>query len=391
MRVIKTNLLKGNEVLGKTIYGFDGRVILRQGVKLSPIFVRKLIELGFSSIYIEDKLSDGVEPEEMLSNDTVQKTIENVKGLVEQYSRKGHSTFDGVVKSSNLIIDNVMQNRGVLISLSEIRSKYSLLYTHAINTCSLATVMAIRLGYNVEKVKAISIGALLHDIGKIQILKDLNLDVGKMDQIGLDLLKTHTKLGYEILGKDYSINALSKIIVLMHHEYVDGSGYPLSLKNNDINPAARLVSICNDFDNLISGRTEYGPLSVVEAVQVIKECPHLYDESIVEVFIENIAIFPTGTTVQLSNGLKAIVVSQTKGNPYLPNIRIVTNEQGEILDMPYEIKLTENRNITIEGPTSIEIEDVEEVDDNVEEVDDNVEEVDDNVEEVDDNIENVDG
>lgn len=353
MRKVFLSDLKGNEILGKTLFDEAGRIILKDGVTLTDRLIQKLEELGFTSVYITDQYSSGIESEDIISDELRQETKSSIKEMATNFYKKGQASFDGVIKSANAIIDEITDNKDVMVNISEIRSKDESLFSHSVNVCSLATITALRLGYNMLRVKEISTGAVLHDVGKISLLKSNNLQINQIDQLPEDILKTHPRVGYDTLNTDYAFNPVTKIIPLMHHERMDGSGYPLKLKGAEVHEAARLVAICDTFENMVAGNSEYGNMPVYQVVEYLQASTHLFDPEILKVFIQNLALYPNGTVVDLSSGYKGIVVSQNKAMPSRPVVRIIKDNQNNDVGTPYEVDLVKELTLFVTGTVTL--------------------------------------
>lgn len=339
MRIVSTNSLKGSEILGKPIYDETGRTLLGIGVKLTAFYIDRLKSMGILSVYIDDDISKGVVPEESISEKTRQMSKLAVKDMVDKYARDGLVSNDGIVKSVNSIIDDILAQREVLVNVSDIRVKDDSLYSHSVNVCVLSVAIGIHAGYNMLKLKEVAVGALLHDIGKIKALSDQRM---------------HPKAGYEILGSQNTFSAITKVAVLMHHENMDGTGYPLGLKGKEINDAARLVSICNVFDNLVSGSIDGCPKPVYEALEFLTGMSGYYfDGELVKKFTSHIAAFPSGSGVRLNTNERCLVVRQNKALPLRPVVRVIFDKSGIKVSEPFEIDLNNELTLFITGVCDI--------------------------------------
>jgi putative nucleotidyltransferase with HDIG domain len=120
---------------------------------------------------------------------------------------------------------------------------------HSVNVSVLSVFLGLRMGYTHQIIlENLAMGALFHDIGKMLV-------EGKGDTLLSDddpAMQQHPKLGQEILEQNDEIANEVRLIVTQHHEFLDGSGYPAKLKGLAIYDLARLVSIANIYDNLIT-------------------------------------------------------------------------------------------------------------------------------------------
>ncbi|WP_411682611.1 HD-GYP domain-containing protein [Clostridium thailandense] len=350
MRVISVSSLKGDEILGKQIYDELGRVLLNVGVKLKPYYIDKIKELGISSVYVDDNISKNVIIEESISDKTRQMSKHAVKEMIESYCREGKTDNSSVMKSVNSVIEDVLSNKNVLINVAEISASDNNIYSHSVNVCVLSTIIGTHMGYSMLKLKDIAAGALLHDIGKIKITNDKKLLEKFKNKEELDEYARlmHPKVGYDFLGDQYIWNASVKVVALMHHERSDGSGYPLKLQGDEINKIAKIVAICDVFDNLISGRNRSKSKPVHEVIEYLIGMSNIYfDAEIVKKFTMNIAAFPTGSGVILSSNEKCLVVKQNNSMPTRPVVKVIYDKDGKLLLEPYEIDLLKELTIFI--------------------------------------------
>ena len=155
------------------------------------------------------------------------------------------------------------------------------LHLHRMSLYSRALAEAI--GMSEEEAEVIELSAPLHDIGKIGIPDSILLKKGPLDAEELKTMRKHPRIGYEILENSPS-KYLQKggEIALAHHERYDGTGYPYSLKGNDIPLAARIVAIADVFDALTSVRPYKAAWTVDQAFEYIeKESGKHFDPELV--------------------------------------------------------------------------------------------------------------
>ena len=350
MRIVSVSSLKGDEVLGKQIFDETGRVLLSVGVKLIPYYIERIKELGIHSVYIDDEISKDVIIEESISEKTRQMSKHAVKEMTEKYSREGKTNSSSIMNSVNLVIEDVLSNKNVLINVAEISSSDNNIYSHSVNVCVLATIIGTHMGYNMLKLKDVSTAAMLHDIGKIKILNDKKLlaQFSSEEELNKYIEHMHPKIGYDFLGEQRIWNAYVKVTALMHHERSDGSGHPLKLKGNEINEIAKIVAICDVFDNLIVGRDKDGPKPVYEVIEYLVGMSNIYfDAEMVRKFTSNIAAFPTGSGVILNSNEKGLVVNQNNSMPMRPVVKILYDKNGHLISEPYVIDLLEELTLFI--------------------------------------------
>lgn len=352
MRVVNVSNLKGDEILGKQLFDDTGKILINSNVKLTRFLIDKLTGLGVKSVYINDEISREVGIDDTVTEKTRQMSKYNLKEAMERYAKNSRTDNSDIVKSVNSIIDEMFLNRDSLINIMDMRVGGNTVFSHSVNVCILSSFIGIHLGYNMLKLKDISIGAILHDIGKIIILNDkksLSKFTSKEDA-NIYIQSNHPRVGYDFLGKENFCNTHSKIAVLMHHENFDGTGYPLKLKGDEISDMARLVSVCDAFDNLISGNGKEPPKPAYKALNDINRMSgHCFDENIVKTFTMNIAAYPSGTGVILNSNEKCLVVRQNKSMPMQPIVKVLVDKSGKPVAEPYEIDLLKESSVFIIG------------------------------------------
>lgn len=350
MRVVSVSNLKGDEILGKQIFDEAGRVLLSVGVKLKPYYIERIKELGIFSVYIDDDMSKNVVIEESISDKTRQMSKHAVKEMIEGYCREGKADNSSVMNSVNSVIEDILSNKNVLINVAELSSTDNNIYSHSVNVCVLATIIGTHMGYGMSKLNDIAAGAMLHDIGKIKIMNDKKLvsEFKTKEELNKYIELNHPKVGYDLLGDQRLWNAHVKVAALMHHERSDGSGFPLKLAGDEINQTAKIVAICDVFDNLIAGRNTGEPKTVYEVIEYLVGMSNVYfDEEMVRKFTANIAAFPTGSGVVLSSTEKGLVVKQNNSMPMRPVVKVIYDKYGNVLLEPYEIDLLEELTLFI--------------------------------------------
>ena len=103
-------------------------------------------------------------------------------------------------------------------------------FSHGINVSMISTVIGTKIGLNPQQLKELSLGALLHDIGKIKIPKQILYKVGRLDTDEFELIKNHSTLGYELITQTIRLSDNVARPALEHHERYSGEGYPKKIE-----------------------------------------------------------------------------------------------------------------------------------------------------------------
>jgi HD-GYP domain-containing protein (c-di-GMP phosphodiesterase class II) len=308
--------------LAKTIYDYDGRILLRSGSLLKEKYRVKLFDIDITEVYIEDGISEGIEVKsvvdqklKMAGRGLAKKTFSSIKS-------KKDIPFYEIQDLASEIIDQICTNTEGPLQLDDLRVNWDKSYGHSTNVAVISVSIGSYLGYDELDLMKLGIGGFLHDIGKA-LLAD---DIAKKDPLNErdKCFTAHAKAGYDLLSDIYEVSPLSKYIVLSHHERLDGSGYPHGVKGNKLHQFAKIAAVANVFD-IITNSTSAAKMPNYQAVRyLIAMSNKLFDKAVVDAFVKHLALFPDGTQVKLSNGEKGVVIEQNKNAPARPVIKIIS-------------------------------------------------------------------
>lgn len=175
-------------------------------------------------------------------------------------------------------------------------------YAHCINVSLICRIMAKWLKFSEEDTNILTLGGLLHDIGKLSIPDSIINKKGKLTSEEFEVMKQHTTNGYEVLlnkGLDQRIVNCA----LMHHERCDGSGYPKGLQGSEIDDFAKIVAIADVYEAMTAARVYRGPQCPFKVITMFEnEGLQKYDPQYILTFLERIASSYMNNTVRLSDG-----------------------------------------------------------------------------------------
>lgn len=349
MRLISIDQINGAEVLGQALYDLEGRKLLNAGVALKPAIVQKLFEKGISSVYIDDEISEGIEVDSLLSEDTKIRAKLIIKEEMHRLSQKKEINYSNVNCIVDSIMDELLSKRIDMLNVKDIRMQDEQTFAHSVNVSVMAIALATRLSLPIAKVKSIAMGALMHDIGKALLPQALLNKTDHLSESEIAEIKKHPVLGYNIIKDHNEASATAKIAILMHHEHFNGSGYPMGLANDKIHYSARIVTICDEFDRSINDKMNKNVLQTTDAVEyLIGASGHVFDKTMVDEFIKMIPVYSVGSIVLLSDGNLAIVVKNNQVNLTRPVVRVFYNPKTRTkFSSTHIIDLTEELSIKI--------------------------------------------
>lgn len=355
MRLVGINQISGNETLGKAVFDIDGRKLLNAGVSLRPAILQKLSEKGISNVYIDDDISEGIETESILCDETRLQAKMIVREEMNRLAQKKTLDYSRLNSLVNKILDEILSRKIDLVNVKDIRMQDEQTFAHSVNVCIMSIALANRLSLPLSKVKNIAMGAMLHDIGKAFLPAEIVNKTEPLTEKEMIEMKKHPVIGYNLIKDNRETPATAKVAVLMHHEHINGSGYPMQLTGDKIHYSARILTVCDEFDTVINDKKNQNVLCTTDAVEyLIGASGHVFDKAIVDEFIKMVPVYNEGSIVLLSNGSLAIVVKNNPVNLTRPVVRMFYNPKTRtkynkinILDLTSELSVKIVREIKI--------------------------------------------
>lgn len=366
MRLVPIECVREGSFLAKTIYDNDGRVLLREGVKLNQLFINRIKLIKIYSVYINDEYSDNV-IEDVIKPELRQKAIKTIKDTFisfekySLYSTRGKSStietefvkekqkyFQSIGDIASNILDEILSQRNVLINVVDIKNLDSYTYQHSVNVAVLSLVIGLQLQLNKYELLSLCMGALIHDIGKVFIPKEIIEKYDKLTDKEYQLVMEHSEKGYEYLKGSPDISAPARIVALQHHERYNGKGYPEGRRGDEINKLAKIVGVADVYDALTSDRPHRRALSPNEALEYIMASGGtLFDYNVVLAFSKAVVPYAEGTVIRLSSGDIAVVEENNPNYPLRPKVKVV--RPVDPAKKIFHVDLMEDLGIVIDG------------------------------------------
>ena len=348
MRYVPTYCLRQGMKIGRNIYSSDEIVLLAKDVILTNEYIESLGKIGVNGAYIEDSLSYDIQIQNIISDEL---KIHAVKSMKEIYSNPGDvaKTMSMVEKLAKSIISEISNNKNIMVNMIDIKTFDDHMYNHSVNVAVLASVIGIALHLDMKKIEKLTASALLHDIGKVFISKDILNKENSMTEEELALIKSHPEKGYRYIKQYYNISVTTYVGILQHHERFDGKGYPDGKKQDEISKFGRIICICDSYDNLVTEKPNQKAYLPSDAIEyIMANNGQIFDPKLVKTFLEKVAPYPLGTVLRLSNGETVIVIENNQYCSIRPKVRNLEN--NEIYDLTNDLNL---RSVTI-----VKVEDV---------------------------------
>lgn len=324
MRYIDIEQVNTGMKVAKAILNESGGILVNKDVILKEPLITKIRDRGYAGIYIEDALSEDISMDQLISDETTQQAVGALKNL----------NVDNALESAEKIADEIFAMPDISLDMVSLRSKSDSTYLHSVNVAIYSVVIGIGMGLKKGILKELSASALLHDIGKIQIPTRILEKPGKLTIEEYEMIKKHSEYGYELLKDHVLLTSKIKMGVYMHHENVDGSGYPLGLREHQIYQFAKIIHIADVYDALSSERSYKKAILPGECSQyLMNQAGKMFQPEIVRIFLDCVPVYPKGRTVRLNTGEKAVVVENKQHHTLYPVIRLF---DGTTIDLSEE-------------------------------------------------------
>ncbi len=366
MRIVPINSVSSGVQLGQNIHSVNGDILLKRGVVLTDQLLTRIRNNDIYTIYIDEGYTDEM-IEDIIRPEVRQKAIQAIKETFKQVDSFSRDNLDDspdlkkrlqakgmekyMLKLKNIcdcIVDDISHTQHLMVNLVDIKNLSNHQYEHALSVAILSTVIGIEMKIDRHQLYNLFLGAILHDIGKLFISKELLTQKTPFTLEQLNQIRQHTQLGYHYLKENYHFEAPTRIVALQHHECWNGTGYPKGTSGENLHLFSRIVAVCNTYDNLVSDKPLSPAVSAHEAIEFIMgNAGQCFDFKIVEVFTRKINPYPVGTVVHLSNGLYAVVMKETPNFPLRPLVQVVDPILKKLLTAQYDLMII--KDLTILG------------------------------------------
>jgi HD-GYP domain-containing protein (c-di-GMP phosphodiesterase class II) len=317
-------------LLARNLYNERYAVAYKDGTKLSNAQVDAIKKGGYAGAYVLDAIADEVVADLFLPDESYLYAAQ----FVERYTERARHE-----ESYDLTVAPEEQEAVVWPVVEALRSKPSLImdvidtkpyagydYYHAAMVMTLSLALGMRLDFDDQQLFEIGVAALLHDIGNAFLPITLFNRPGRLTDDEFDMMKEHVQKGYDYLVNNCALPANASLGAMQHHENYDGTGYPNGLRRKKISVYARVITIADVYDALVSKRSFRAALYPSQALDMVQQqSDRKFDPDIVEELAQIIAPYPSGTTIQLKTGEKGLVMHNHPENLPRPLVLLYDN------------------------------------------------------------------
>ncbi len=338
-----SELMEGMVTLTDT-YSTKGKLILPKNTVITKSIITRLVSNDVLFVEVEDEVV------ELISENSSENTFgideETIKSKPEykkfrrRYEKNVLDISDHLndIVNKNASIDTVAMldsTMNILKSTDSPLSIFTMLSTmkdyddstfnHSLNVSLICNIFGRWLNLKDEDIELVTTAGLFHDIGKLLIPETIIKKPGKLTDEEYKIIKTHSKLGYDLLKKK-NADMHVQYAALMHHEKCDGSGYPLGITENQIDWVAQIVTIADIYEAMTAKRVYRGALSPFTVINNFEENGlRKYNPKYLLTFLENVVNSYMNCKVKLSNGEEGDIVYINKVNLSKPLIKTKDN------------------------------------------------------------------
>jgi HD-GYP domain-containing protein (c-di-GMP phosphodiesterase class II) len=349
MKSIRTSDLRDGMKFDKAVYMDADNVFVPAGIPIRQKDIERLVRWEIEAVRTDGSLvvDSGKPPEPSfdpaalkdlpaggkVNFDAYMKAIDEYEKIalaIQQREEVDRQKVDAVVA---LLLDRVKEARNEMIQLILMGGRVERkIAAGVINVTILSAIMGTVLKFTNHRLIQLATGALLHDVGMVKVPKSILKKKEKLSADELAQIKQHTVYSYTTIAKELKYPEEVAAIALQHHERWDGQGYPRKLRGEDINLAARIVTVADSYIAMINNRPHRNSMIGYQAMRnLLHENSRQFDPNILRVFLESMGIYPSGSIVQLNTNAIGRVVETHSGAPLRPVLELIIDEYGNKL------------------------------------------------------------
>ncbi|ALU87989.1 HD-GYP domain metal-dependent phosphohydrolase protein [Herbaspirillum rubrisubalbicans M1] len=241
--------------------------------------------------------------------------------------------MDRCVSVVEEIAGSVVQSPNGLLSVLRLKLADEYTYLHSVAVCALMVALGRTLGLDETACREAGLGGFLHDVGKAFLPQEVLNKPGRLTDEEFSQIKKHPELGYKYLSQDPNVPDYARDVCLHHHEKMDGTGYPESLRAGNISLYSRMAAICDVYDALTSDRPYKRAWDPAEAISSMATWTGHFDRAMFLAFVKTLGIYPVGSIVKLESGRSGFVIRQNAQDLTRPVLKVFRyNDNMEMSD-----------------------------------------------------------
>lgn len=337
MRLVPVKSLKENSEIAISIIDNNGKLMMKEGKKVTPKGIEILKKIGIEYVYINDEYCFNNEHSKyFMEIENLYESIRELESIADKVVRgeAGSKELSVAMFVATRLVDEVLLSKDHLkISFEPNKLTVNPIIEQTLYVAIMAVILGAKMKLSKEKLVKLCVATLLKDIALVS---------PKVRNSSKEVYKQHPIIGYKYLKETYSLDEEILQAILHHHERFDGLGYPNKLKGEEISELARIISVVDTFYEIKINQTMLDNHGVFE--ENLKKILRGFDMSVLGYFLKHVEIFTLDTMVILNNGDIGVIIKNNERNPFKPIVKIIKshhNLEGEIIDF------NQNRNLCI--------------------------------------------
>jgi putative nucleotidyltransferase with HDIG domain len=275
-----------------------------------------------------------------IAQETRDKLARSVKAVFEEISKTGAAKPGPVNEAVQeiIIVTRTLTTHAAFMAMSHGRQLDASLNDHSLAVCTLAMIIGQALGYDPMKLHELATGALLHDIGLLQLPSRLSHPSAPLSGEDLVAFRHHPRLGAIAIESQRDFSQAVRQIAAEHHVTLDEQGYPSETPAGSTAEASRIVMIADRYDELLTGFGGLRPLPSHAAIQQLFQQGEFgrLDLALVSLFIKLVGIYPVYSFVELNTKEQGTITTINSATLHQPIVALTYDETGS----PYRDPLT---------------------------------------------------
>jgi HD-GYP domain-containing protein (c-di-GMP phosphodiesterase class II) len=370
MRRISAKYAKPTMLLGRALYDCFGKLLLREGTRLSAMQVASLDELGVGELFIMDKRVDDVMAWPLITPELEGSLAVSLKQVLKRTNSivsSGRAQLLDLTQLRQGIFEMVQQLFPVAMGEPVVAGCHSIKdydCVQPVKVTSLSLLIGKAAGLSQTELIDLGMAALLQNVGYSALPQGIMDKEGPLTDAETKVVQKHPAYGAEIARRYGQVAEETALIIQQHHERWNGTGYPKGINQRNICHGARILGITDSVVALVSKRPHRGGILPKEAQDFVNAFsgdlgdadflkPHqamefivaysgeLFDPDLVKIFTNTLPTYPSGVMVKLNTGEVGIVSNANCGYFSRPKVRICYDFQLRDIDKPVDINLAD--------------------------------------------------
>ncbi len=355
MKKLYTLELVPGMTVAENVMSFNHQLILTKGTILNDNLITKLDLYGVLSIYVEDAIpaADSVripsqpshferiknQPEFKKFKEKYEENIDSFRDVISNVVEKNMQLDVKKLLSSSLeVISSSKGKISVFDMLHNMREYDDSTFAHCMNVGLICNLLAHWMKMDEAEAELATACGLLHDIGKLLIPREIITKPGKLSAEEFMVIQKHPTIGYQML-REQNVDEHICNAALMHHERIDGTGYPYHLTGEKLDKYARMVAITDVYDAMTAARVYRGPLCPFRVIEIFEsEGYQKYDVEFLLVFMENVVNTYIQNRCRLSDDREGEIIFINKNKLSRPIVQC-GSQYVNLMDYP-ELTIT---------------------------------------------------